>query len=427
MSRLALLLILLLARSACAQALDDLVASPQLWQTPQGGFVEERRPLGFYWLSQAQDRAESHSAGLTLFGQRVYETDVEFEAGKVSQVVVSIYNRGDAGDLTYPQFQDLLGRCVAQLSALTHARPAVQGKQAASAVKADAILWQSAISKFLLEYSFTREVKTRNIPFRAEFMRLKITPVVKSQGLLGDALAAHKPAEKFNGPAHVKKLASGDVLLDTVPMVDQGQKGYCVVASAERVMRYYGVQADENELAELANTSATQGTSTDAMMASLKKLTQRLHVRVSTVQQMDIHQFLAMIADYNRAARRKRLQEIPPSGPVLDMPAIYAAMNADLFREVRTRNKSDVGRMMRQVQDRIDQGVPLLWSVMLGIVPEKNAPQGLGGHMRLIIGYNAGTNEILYSDSWGPGHELKRMPAPDAWAITTHLDAIEPF
>jgi hypothetical protein len=49
---------------------------------------------------------------------------------------------------------------------------------------------------------------------------------------------------------HVKRdPVSGDVWLGDVPMVDQGQKGYCVVASAERVMRYYGSKVDENELA----------------------------------------------------------------------------------------------------------------------------------------------------------------------------------
>ncbi len=75
-----------------------------------------------------------------------------------------------------------------------------------------------------------------------------------------------------------------------VPMVDQGQKGYCVVATAERVMRYYGVQTDEHESAELANTSAATGTSMDAMLASLKKLAARLRVRVSTIQEMDVRQ-----------------------------------------------------------------------------------------------------------------------------------------
>jgi hypothetical protein len=79
------------------------------------------------------------------------------------------------------------------------------------------------------------------------------------------------------------------------------------------------------------------------------------------------------------------------------------------------------------VQSHVDDGVPLLWSVMLGIVPEQKAPQGFGGHMRLIIGYNSKSSEILYSDSWGPGHELKRMPAVDAWTITTGLNTIEPL
>ena len=47
--------------------------------------------------------------------------------------------------------------------------------------------------------------------------------------------------------------------------------------------------------------------------------------------------------------------------------------------------------------------------------------------MRLIIGYNTKTNELLFSDSWGAGHEKKRMPLDDAWSITTGLVTIEPL
>jgi hypothetical protein len=86
-----------------------------------------------------------------------------------------------------------------------------------------------------------------------------------------------------------------------------------------------------------------------------------------------------------------------------------------------------VDRFQQMVQDHIDQGIPVLWSVMLGVVPETRAPKGIGGHMRLIIGYNSDTNEILYSDSWGPGHELKRMPADNAWTMTMAMDTIEPL
>jgi hypothetical protein len=47
--------------------------------------------------------------------------------------------------------------------------------------------------------------------------------------------------------------------------------------------------------------------------------------------------------------------------------------------------------------------------------------------MRLIIGYNTAKNEIIYSDSWGPGHEQKRMSLEDAWVITSGLSSLQPI
>jgi hypothetical protein len=47
--------------------------------------------------------------------------------------------------------------------------------------------------------------------------------------------------------------------------------------------------------------------------------------------------------------------------------------------------------------------------------------------MRLIIGYNAKTSELLYSDSWGAEHALKRMPMDEACAMTTGMYYIEPM
>jgi hypothetical protein len=135
-----------------------------------------------------------------------------------------------------------------------------------------------------------------------------------------------------------------------------------------------------------------------------------------------------LIKQYNQRAKRgHRAPEIPDQGQVLDVRRIYSAMQLDILKEARTHNKAEVTRFQQIVQDHIDQGVPVLWSVILGIVPEEHAPKGIGGHMRLIIGYNTGTNEILYTDSWGPGHELKRMAADDAWTITTGLNSIEPL
>jgi len=43
------------------QALDALLASPDLWQTPRGGFLLSSTGSRLYWLSTSQDRAETHS------------------------------------------------------------------------------------------------------------------------------------------------------------------------------------------------------------------------------------------------------------------------------------------------------------------------------------------------------------------------------
>ena len=425
----AIVCVLVFASAACdAEELDALMLREDLWKMPRADFVSATPGLGFHWVSAAQDSAETKRPGLTLFGLPVLQAVAQFEGDKLQTLTISFFNRGDAGELPKEQFQELLKKSTDALTTATKLPPTIRGRDAASAVKAEGVQWQNGATKFLLEYSFTREVKTQNVPFRAEFVRLQISPVEKSKGLLADAFATAKPAEKFDGRAHVKRdAASGDVMLEGVPMVDQGDKGYCVVASAERVMRYYGVRADEHELAQLANSSATTGTSPSAMMDSLKKLANRLRVKTREIEPFGVPQILALVNSYNAAAKRQHAPVIDTSSHVLDVGAIFSQMKPDILREARTHNPSDQNRFMRAVQTRLDTGVPLLWSVMLGIVPEAKAPSGFGGHMRLIIGYNAKSNEVLYSDSWGIGHELKRMPLADAWTITTGVDAIEPL
>ena len=144
------------------------------------------------------------------------------------------------------------------------------------------------------------------------------------------------------------------------------------------------------------------------------------------VEQFDVKQILNLINDYNRTAKREKAPTLPDPGHMLDVARIFASMDKGLLKEVRTKNKSEVTRFQADIQKYIDQGVPLLWSVMLGVVKEPEIPQASGGHMRLIIGYNPKKNEIMYTDSWGAGHELKRMAADDAWTMTTGLTVIEP-
>ena len=61
----------------------------------------------------------------------------------------------------------------------------------------------------------------------------------------------------------------------------------------------------------------------------------------------------------------------------------------------------------RTIKKYIDKGIPIIW--------------GIPGHIRLIIGYNEKTEEIIYSDSWGRWAKSRRMPYKGAKKITYGL------
>ena len=95
---------------------------------------------------------------------------------------------------------------------------------------------------------------------------------------------------------------------------------------------------------------------------------------------------------------------------------------------VQSRSKGTTyQRFQEQLSADLAKGLPLLWTMQLGVFAEKEAPRVRpGGHMRLILGFDAKRETIFYSDSWGAGHEKKSMPVAEAFAITLALSVIEP-
>jgi hypothetical protein len=131
-----------------------------------------------------------------------------------------------------------------------------RGKDRSSAVAAEGLIWSRPPSAFLLEYSFQREVKSRGIPFQAEFIRLRVAPVGGATSGLAATANASVPVGRSSLTSNVTRADNGDVVISGVPMVDQGPKGYCAVATAERVFKYYGLPVDQHEMAQIAGSSS---------------------------------------------------------------------------------------------------------------------------------------------------------------------------
>ncbi|MDB4662241.1 C39 family peptidase, partial [Verrucomicrobiales bacterium] len=193
-------------------------------------------------------------------------------------------------------------------------------------------------------------------------------------------------------PRNVKRDNEGNVFVKGVPMVDQGQKGYCVVASAQRLFEYYGIPCDQHQLAQIANADPDRGTSTLTINEELGQIDHLFKTRFEALA----------------VGHRNGLVELVDNKFVGD--------------EVEER---DYHKMIHKY---IDEGIPLLWSLGLGEYAEEPAisPQADGGHMRMIIGYNDKTQRIIFSDSWGAGHEFKTMDAHDSYKATHGLFLLKP-
>ena len=412
------------------QILDSRGAT---WTLSPDAFMEKySRTLGFTWVSKtAKDSARTHGQQLNVLGMTIDEALVSFKDGKTKELIFVLYNRGDAGELSKDAFNARVDDAKARISKWTRARATSAGTPySAGGVNRDGCVWSVRPNQLKLEWSYSSgSRRSKGYIFRSEYIRLKCQKLDTGNDYRS-SLAAKKSvsgsvsARKLK--ANIVKAENGDIYIDNIPMVDQGQKGYCVVATTERIMRHFGRDVDQHELAQLAQTGTGGGTDPSSMVNAIRKLGVSLGCKVSTHEDFSVKEFVRLIGTYNRIAGKKDRPQLN-FGKVINIGTIYAAMDPDILREVRLKSSAGTRNFNSVIKKYVDKGIPLPWSVRLGLVAEpERISQTSGGHMRLIIGYNNKTQELLFSDSWGSGHERKRMAMTDAWVITTGLYTIEP-
>lgn len=335
------------------------------------------------------------------------------EDGAIQSLRVMIYNKGDDGDIDKEGFTAKQKDAVAAIDKLTGVKGrAVNVGAGDSGVKVKAIVWETEKAVFRMEYSAATKGG-----FKAEFIRLDIGPDKESIARGGARDAAAKSSLKGN----VQKEEDGTVWIKDVPMVDQGQKGYCVPATLSRLFAYYGMDGiDQHALAALCNSQGDGGTSTADMQDAMERICKKFHIRITTLE--DYNSVVTSICDpYNKIAKKKDKPFISPANDPL------AAADPEILKQARAPKPAVVDKWMKDIRKSIDAGIPVLWGVKVGIYKEEvGLPQSRGGHMRMIIGYNAKTRKILYTDSWGAGHERKTIDAAEALSMTTGRHILKP-
>lgn len=403
-----------------------------VWGQSPAQFMAQPAGKTFHWTSDKKDTARAARGALTFADLPVWEALAKFEGNALKELTVSLYNRGDAGELGEAEFGKIINDADQALTKWSGAKGvALRDQERSAMVSISKTAWVKEPHRLDLMWTFTPKHGTQS--FRPEFVRLTISkfdPANAPRAGFRETTASaggKKILTVLDIRARVQRAPAGDVAIAGMPMVDQGQKGYCAAAVMERVLRYFGRDVDQHEIAQMANTATKGGTSMQGMLSALRGMAGELGCEVVTHEEFRVNDFDKLLADYNRAAQNKRRSplQIPRTGAI-DLAGVYSAMDADLLREARVKRDSGMQQFKATIGKYVNNGCPLVWGVMVGKVEEKPAINGRGGHLRMIIGWNEQKKEVLYTDTWGAGHELKRMSLADAWTITLALYTVEP-
>lgn len=387
-------------RLSMTAELDYLLNFEELWRCTPEEFEKKYRPKTeqaqteppqFEWLNAEKSRARfsrkifsNVDATLSLFAKSipVEEAIVEFVQGRAARVTVSFYNRGDSGDIQRTEFSDRFKKVGQGLGQILKVAPTNQSAIASTAIKTVSWQWKSPMGIALLEHN---DFAASRPPGKPEFLRLKLAAPNQADWSMGKLSVG---VQRMVLTSNVTTTPEGDVYISGVPMVDQGAKGYCVAASCQRLLEYLQIPCDQHEIAQLVNVDAQAGADIFAMQKSLTKIDEKYKVAFK---------------------------------PHINPQQYYVSSGK---RRISQRQFAVI------VKEHVDKGIPLLWALELGRYPEEpplpGSGQVSGGHMRLIIGYNSAKGQILFTDSWGSGHELKRMPEAGAYDATMGVYSMSP-
>lgn len=221
-----------------------------------------------------------------------------------------------------------------------------------------------------------------------EYVRIVIVPENRAAELTS---SVGTDRVKGNFSKNAERRENGDVLIGNIPMINQGEKGYCVPATVERVLRYFGVKnPDMHEIAELAGTHVGGGTSMAALVKGLSPVLKRQKLGFSSAKMSFT-----------------KIRQCADKG----IPMIWCMYSVPAYRERLEENT-------RERAGETDFSARAKKLAAMKKLDLSYTELREYSHVCLIIGYNAKTKEICVSDSWGRGAEEEWIRFDDALAVS---------
>ncbi len=366
----------------------------ELWQD-ENLFDDEAEATAkrLRWPRESKTRHESsyrkYASGRALvLGVPSYSLALYGSEGQVAQVSIVLTNKGDVGgyhpetvSLDKKLQKEAMEKKEASFKALSEKLEEDNSKAetALTALLGKPQRQNLGQGKEVRERVSRWDVGTQSILLcfqKNEYLRLVIMPAEDADNggrpaRINTSLLKQQLLEK------VERRPNGDVLIHDLPMVNQGNKGYCGPATFERILRHVGNPVDMYVLAMAAGTEFGGGTAVHRLFAVAGEIAQRS----------------------GRETGSCRL-ELKPMSKLLDqgVPMVWTMFIHDpLEKETRERSR-------RRQQNLVTAEDAEKWNrEELEPLRKVGVPRvpALNGHFRMIVGYNAATREIATSDSWG--------------------------
>ena len=228
-----------------------------------------------------------------------------------------------------------------------------------------------------------------------EYLIVRVVPPEKLAERRRSVETKAEPRESY--VAKVRRADNGDVWIADVPMVDQGRKGYCVPATVERLLRYFGVEGvDMHKLAEKYRTGVGGSTRADRMAHGSRKLLAEHGLKMRALGSL---------------SRRTVARQIDRG-----IPVVWFHYSTEGFRE----------RIEFSLNSR-RRATPEGWKKILS-TQKRIRRRSEDAHVALLVGYNRGTGEFAVSNSWGDRYRIAWVRYADMEQADAGLDlfVVEP-
>jgi len=155
-------------------------------------------------------------------------------------------------------------------------------------------------------------------------------------------------------------------------MVDQGSKGYCVPATLSRNLLYYGINMDMHHLAKMGGADPEDGTNVDQINKSIRFIRRKTGLGMAKISDVSV-----------KSVSRYIDKGVPLCWCMHSTAELNKLYNFSRLNRPRAGSVQNWKRTLKKIS-----------------IPRRTT----NNHVCLIIGYNAGTDEIAVSNSWGNAH-----------------------